>query len=106
MIPPHDLDRMRSACVTTRRAYRSRKNYRLNLVERQANLNEKERRLRDQISGEPDQDRKTALERNLARTIDQRSDVERELRNLDQTLLEIENDYNLNQCRVVLGPID
>jgi len=105
MIPPHNLVQIQTTCETIRQAYHGRRNYRLNLIERRETLAEEARQIRDQLLQETDENNKSALKQQVSDTVDALSAVDRELSVLEQSLSDIENDYDINQCPAVRGSI-
>ncbi len=106
MIPPHDLDQIRATCKTIRKAYQSRQDFRLGLVTRRETLAETAQQLRDQLPEETDPGKKHALQQQVTRAVDELSAVDRELSVVDQSVVDIKNDYGINQCPAVLGPLE
>lgn len=105
MTQPHDLDQMRAHCETTRQAYRSQSSQRAALTERRETLTAEVQHLHAQIADATDPDTTAKLKADIASADSQLSDIDRELAIVEQSLIDIENDYKINQCPAVLGPI-
>ena len=106
MIEPKQDNAARRTCLGIIRLFNARKEA-LNDIQRSIDsLNEIYRDLANEKIHETDSNRRAVLTRQLTDNRQERSSLEREkIRKLNQ-LIELQNDYALNQCELLLGPLN